>query len=61
MLPAEERVGTLEPLCEVVSADGKLHDYEVSLLRRVAELPYVSDRESGEAKLRVMEPLGIGR
>ena len=60
-MPPEERVGILELLWEVVYADGTLHDYEASLLRRVAGLLYVSDRESGEARLRVMERLGIPR
>lgn len=60
-LQPEERVGILELLWEVVYADGQLHDYEASLLRRVAGLLYVSDRESGEARLRVMARLGIGR
>ena len=60
-LPPEERVGILELLWEVVYADGTLHDYEASLLRRVAGLLYVSDRESGEARLRVMERLGVAR
>ena len=57
-MPPEERVGILELLWEVVYADGTLHDYEASLLRRVAGLLYVSDRESGEARLRVMGRLG---
>jgi uncharacterized tellurite resistance protein B-like protein len=60
-LPPEERVGILEMLWEVAYADGKLHDYEASLLRRVAGLLYVSDRDSGEARLRVMERLRIAR
>ena len=60
-VPPEERVGILELLWEVVYADGRLHDYEASLLRRVAGLLYVSDKESGEARLRVMARLGIGR
>ena len=54
-------MGILELLWEVGYADGQLHDYEASLLRRVAGLLYVSDRESGEARLRVMARLGIGR
>ena len=51
----------IEMLWEVVYADGQLHDYEASLLRRVTGLLYVSDRDSGEARLRVMEKLGIKR
>ena len=60
-LAPEERIGVIEMLWEVVYADGQLHDYEASLLRRVTGLLYVSDRESGEARVRVMERLGIPR
>lgn len=60
-LPPEERTQVIEMLWEVVYADGRLHDYEASLLRRVAGLLYVSDRDSGEARLRVMDRLGIAR
>lgn len=60
-LEPDARVGILEMLWEVAYADGALHDYEASLLRRVAGLLYVDDRESGEARIRVMERLGIPR
>lgn len=60
-LGPEERVGIMEMLWEVAYADGELHDYEASLLRRVSGLLYVDDRASGEARLRVMERLGIPR
>jgi uncharacterized tellurite resistance protein B-like protein len=54
-----ERVHLVEMLWEVVYADGQLHDYEASLLRRVTGLLYVSDRESGEARKRVLARLGV--
>jgi uncharacterized tellurite resistance protein B-like protein len=54
-----ERVEVIEMLWEVVYADGQLHDYEASLLRRITGLLYVSDRESGEARKRVLARLGI--
>ena len=54
-----ERVELVEMLWEVVYADGQLHDYEASLLRRIAGLLYVSDRESGEARKRVLARLGL--
>jgi uncharacterized tellurite resistance protein B-like protein len=54
-----ERVQLIEMLWEVVYADGELHDYEASLLRRVTGLLYVSDRESGEARKRVLARLGV--
>ncbi|HZD25187.1 MAG TPA: TerB family tellurite resistance protein [Alphaproteobacteria bacterium] len=55
-----ERVEIVEMLWEVAYADGVLHDYEANLLRRVGGLIYVSDRERGEARRRVLERLGRG-
>ena len=49
-----ERIRLLEMLWEVVYADDRAHDYEASLLRRIAGLIYVSDRESGAARKRVL-------
>jgi uncharacterized tellurite resistance protein B-like protein len=54
-----ERVQLIEMLWEVAYADGELHDYEASLLRRITGLLYVSDRESGEARKRVLTRLGL--
>lgn len=54
-----ERVQLIEMLWEVAYADGELHDYEASLLRRITGLVYVSDRESGEARKRVLARLGL--
>ena len=48
----DERVEMVEMLWRVVYADGVVHDHEANLLRRVAGLLYVSDRESGEARKR---------
>lgn len=55
----EERVALIEKMWEVVYADGVLDEYEANLLRRVAGLIYVPDRQSGEARQRVMARLGI--
>ena len=55
----EERIQVIEMLWEVVYADGQLHDYEASLLRRITGLLYISDRESGEARKRVLARLGV--
>ena len=52
-----ERVQLIEMLWEVVYADGTLHHYEANLLRRIAGLIYVSDRESGSARKRVLARL----
>lgn len=54
-----ERIALIEMLWEVAYADGELHDYEASLIRRVTGLLYVPDRESGEARKRVLARLGL--
>jgi uncharacterized tellurite resistance protein B-like protein len=54
----EGRIGLIEMLWAVVYADGELHDYEASLMRRVAGLLYVSDGESAEARERALARLG---
>lgn len=48
----EERVEILSALWEVVLADGKLHAYEDNLMRRVAGLIYVTDRDRAAARQR---------
>ncbi len=58
-LEPEERVAIMEMLWEVAYADGELHDFEANLARRVAGLLYVSDRESGEARKRVLARLDL--
>lgn len=56
----DARIELLEMLWEVAYADGRLHDYEASLIRRVTGLLHVSDRESGAARKRALERLGVG-
>jgi uncharacterized tellurite resistance protein B-like protein len=46
-------------LWEVVSAAGTLHDDEAQLLRRLAGLLFVADRDSGEARKRALAKLGL--
>lgn len=53
----EERVEMIEMLWEVAYADGKLDPHEDSLLRRVAGLLYVEDKDSGQARKRVRQAL----
>ena len=55
----DERAAMLEMLWEVAYADGVLHHYEANLLRRISGLLYVSDREAGAARKRVLARLGI--
>jgi uncharacterized tellurite resistance protein B-like protein len=58
--PIETRVQMIEMLWEIAYADGVLSKFEANLVRRVAGLIYVSDRERGDARKRVMVRLGIG-
>ena len=55
----EDRVKMIEMLWAVAYADGVLHDFEANLVRRVSGLIYVPDRESGEARKRVLERLDL--
>lgn len=55
-----ERIEVMEMLWEVAYADGALHDLEASLMRRLAGLLYVSDRDSGLARKRVLARHGQG-
>ena len=58
-VPPEQRVRIVELLWETVYADRVLTAEEDSLVRRVAGLLYVSDRDRGAARLRVLKRLGI--
>lgn len=57
--PAETRVQMIEMLWEIAYADGVLSKFEANLVRRVAGLIYVDDRERGAARKRVVARLGI--
>jgi uncharacterized tellurite resistance protein B-like protein len=50
-----ERIGVIEMLWEVAYSDDSLTGDEDALIRRVAGLLYVSDRDRGEARQRVMQ------
>jgi uncharacterized tellurite resistance protein B-like protein len=54
-----ERVELVEMLWEVVYADSILHEYEASLMRRIAGLLHVPDVESGAARKRALSRLGM--
>lgn len=56
----DQRIEMIEMLWEVVYADNVLDAYEANLLRRVTGLLHVTDRQSGEARKRVRQKLGLG-
>ena len=45
----------IEALWEIVLSDGKIHDYESNLIRRLAGLLYISDVNSGNARKRALD------
>jgi len=49
----EFKLKIIEILWKIVYSDGSSDNYESNLIRRVCGLLYVSDRESGEIKLKV--------
>lgn len=55
----DERIRMIEMLWTVAYADRRLHDYEASLVRRVAGLIHVADRDNGAARKRVLRRLGL--
>lgn len=55
---ADQRIRMIEMLWEVAYADGELHDFEANLVRRVAGLIHVADRDSGAARKRVLARRG---
>jgi len=57
--PVETRIQMIEMLWEIAYADGILSKFEANLVRRVAGLIYVEDRERGAARKRVMARLGV--
>ena len=50
-----KRVQLLEILWEIVLADGKIHDFESNLIRRLSGLLYVSDVDCGNAKKKSLK------
>src|SRR5262249_28621739 len=50
----DERVELIELLWDVAYADDRLHHLEANLMRRIAGLLHVEDRDSGEARKRVL-------
>ena len=57
-VPHDERYGVVEALWEVIYADGLREADESALMRRLAGLLYVPDRDVAIARQRVAERLG---
>ena len=55
----QERVQLVEMLWDIAYTDGRLHDMEAALLRRISGLLHVTDQESGAARKRVVASHGV--
>jgi len=55
----DERIEMIEMLWEVAFADGSADHFEQNLIQRIAGLIFVSDKDRGIARKRVMARLGI--
>jgi len=53
----EKKIKLIEILWEIVLADGQLHDYESSIIRRLSGLLYISDINSGNARKRALSKI----
>ena len=51
----DRKIKLLEILWRIVLSDGKIHDYESNLIRRIAGLLYISDVDCGNAKKRAIQ------
>lgn len=60
-LSTDERVHIIEMLWKVAYSDGILDPYEDTLLRQIAGLIHVSDRDRGLARRRALEILALER
>ncbi len=55
----EKKITLIEILWEIIFEDGKVHDFETNLIRRLAGLLYISDFDCGKAKIKIMKKLNI--
>ena len=55
-----DRIKMIEMLWEVAFSDGRADAFEKNLIQRIAGLIFVSDKDRGLARKRVMARLGIG-
>ena len=51
----DKKILLIEALWEIVLSDGKVHDFESNLIRRLAGLLYISDVNSGNARKRALD------
>ena len=53
----QQKLLLIETLWEIVLSDGKVHDFESNLIRRLSGLLYISDVNSGNARKRALNKI----
>ncbi len=53
----EKKLLLIKTLWEIILADGKIHDFESNIIRRLAGLIYISDVSCGNAKKRALDTI----
>lgn len=53
----QKKLILIEILWEIILEDGKIHDFESNLVRRLAGLLYISDAHCGRAKKEALEKI----
>ena len=56
-LTDDKKLLLIEALWEIVLSDGKIHDYESNLIRRLSGLLYISDINSGNARKKALNKI----
>ncbi len=54
---SDKKILLLETMWEIILSDGKIHEYESSILRRLSGLLYISDIDSGNARKRALNKI----
>tara|TARA_B100000575_G_scaffold290027_1_gene292893 strand:+ start:56 stop:505 length:450 start_codon:yes stop_codon:yes gene_type:complete len=53
----DKKLLLIETLWEIVLSDGKIHDFESNLIRRLSGLLYISDVNSGNARKKALDKI----
>ena len=54
-LSEEEKLNIIEMLWKIIISDGHIDDYENALIRKISGLLYISDRDVGQIKKKLIE------
>jgi len=53
-LSEEEKLNIIEMLWKIIISDGRIDDYENALIRKISGLLYISDRDVGQIKKKLV-------